>query len=250
MPDGSTTAIVVYHGVSVDEAEAFRFVLSHLPGCRTVTAGTVRGTLTGVGGTETAEVALSEVYDPEIVAVPGGIACHRRTEIADWLRGISPRWMLASSTGSTLLAAADLLRDAPVAGHWLAGPILERYGAHASRVPVIVDGPIITCSGHVTAFRAALVVAEFYGGKELVTRIRADAAAARAGSAPSSTRTVWQRLRYAFLRRDRPPSPVRTPPREPLQDVEILDLGRVTPPQHPRSAHERPPHRDRPPKAP
>ena len=53
-----------------------------------------------------------------------------------------PTWVVTSSTGSALLAAAGLLRGRTAATHWLAGPLLERHGvtvvpaAHRRRRPV------------------------------------------------------------------------------------------------------------------
>lgn len=229
MPTSATVALVVYHGVLADEAEMFRFVLSRLPGFRTVAVGSARGQVSGPGGVQTAEATLEEMGNPQVVAVPGGIACYQRTEIADWLRTTSPTWMLASSTGTTLLAAAGLLDEATATTHWLAGPLLERYGAHPSRERVVIDGSIITCSGTSSAFRAALIVAEAYGGPELVAQIRADAAAARAGPGPQQRRNIWKRLSNAVRRENHAPA-VRTPLEQALGETDVLDLGEITPP--------------------
>lgn len=230
MPADATTAIVVYRGVMVDEAESFRFVLSRLPGFRTVTAGVSRGTWAGAGGAETADAALEEIPDPEIVALPGGIGCHRRTEVAAWLRTVSPRWVLTSSTGSALLAAAGLLHDATAATHWLAGPLLEQHGAHPSPAPIVVNRPIVTCSGASSAFRAALVIAEAYGGTELADRIRAEATAPEL-SKPAGPLTFWLRLWHGLRRAGGRPAPARRPHRWlEAEEPEVLDLGLMTPP--------------------
>lgn len=223
MDADATAAIVVYQGVLVDETEVFRFVLSRVPDFRTVTVGTTRGTFPGPGGVESAEATLEEVGRPEVVAVPGGIGCHQRSEIANWLQTLSPAWILASSTGSALLAAAGLLRDSTAATHWLAGPLLERHGAHPSREQVVVDGPIITCSGAASAFRAALVIAEAYGGSELADRIRAEVSA---GEAQEPRQTFWRRLRNAARRPRSEPHP-RTPTLPAIKDTDVLDLGLV-----------------------
>jgi transcriptional regulator GlxA family with amidase domain len=88
------------------------------------------------------------------------------------LRRIRPRWVLASSTGSALLAAAGLLRRRTAATHWLAGPLLERHGAHPSTERLVVDRPFVTCSGLASTFDAAFVVASEVGGPALVHTIR------------------------------------------------------------------------------
>ena len=172
---------------------------------------------------ETAEATLDEIGKPEVIAVPGGIGCHRQAEIADWLRAASSAWILSSSTGSALLAAAGLLRDATAATHWLAGPLLERHGAHPSSEQVVVDGRIVTCSGASSAFRAALVIAEAYGGQELVDRIRSEA---MAGAAPgTSRRAFWRRLWGTIHPSSR--ERTRTPATKPAAQDDVLDLGLI-----------------------
>lgn len=223
----ATAAIVAYQGVLVDEAEVFRFVLSRFPGMRTVVVGTTLSTFAGPGGVETAEATLAEIGNPEIIAVPGGLGCHRQAQIADWLRAVSPRWILASSTGSALLAAAGLLRDATAATHWLAGDLLERYGAHASAEQMVVDGPIVTASGSASAFRAALVVAHAYGGADLAHRIHAEAVAAATRDL-SPRLPAWQRL-WKALRTPRQELTDGQPQiGETLRESEVLDLGLIT----------------------
>ncbi|MBB5791152.1 DJ-1/PfpI family protein [Jiangella mangrovi] len=225
MAASSTCAIVAYRGVSADEAEIFRFVLSQIPGFRTVVVGTALGQVPGPGGAQTVDATFAEINAPEIVAVPGGVGADRHPEIASWLRRVSPRWLLASSTGSTLLASAGLLDDATAATHWLAGPLLERYGAHPSAERLVIDGPVITCSGGPAAFQAALIVARSYGGPELVAAIAATATAARAERPPR--RSAWARVRDAL--RGREPAPLESNPLDrALGDVETFDLGVIT----------------------
>lgn len=224
MDAGLTAAIVVYRGVLVDETEVFRYVLAYLPGFRTVTVGTARGAYPGPGGVEVAEATLAETAEPDVIVVPGGIGCHQQVEVAAWLRAASPAWIVASSTGSALLAAAGLLRDATAATHWLAGPLLELHGAHPSSEQVVVDGRIITCSGASSAFRAAFVIAEAYGGQELVDRIRSEAAA---GAAPSTGRPAFWRRLVASVRRS-PPDRDRDPFPGPSTEGDVLDLGVIT----------------------
>ncbi|WP_053202866.1 DJ-1/PfpI family protein [Jiangella muralis] len=230
MEASSTTAIIAYQGVSADEAEIFRFVLSQLPGFRTVTVGTALGQVAGPGGVQTIDATLDEVNAPDVVAVPGGVGTDRQPELAAWLRRVSPRWLLASSTGSALLAAAGLLDDATAATHWLAGPLLEHYGAHASHDRLVVDGRLITCSGGPTVFRAALVVARAYGGSDLVAQITASAVTAREQRPrPPRHRGFWSRLGGAVRGHD-PAPPELGPLDRALDDLGPLDLGPVGPP--------------------
>lgn len=204
----STIAIVAYQGVQADETEAFRFVLSRLPGARVVTVGEHRGEVGGPGGAQTIDARFDEIGRPEVVAVPGGLGCHRQYALAAWVRTIEPRWLLASSTGSALLATAGLLRDMTAATHWLAGSILERHGAHPSPDRLVVAGPIVTCTGRASAYDAALVVARSYGGADLVRQILAELAEVREELERPPTRRSWRRRpRPCPPRALRPPDP-------------------------------------------
>jgi transcriptional regulator GlxA family with amidase domain len=165
-------AIVAYHGVLADESDAFRAVLARIPGARLITVGRCRGTVAGPGGAQLIEDTFADVDRADVVVVPGGLGSHRHPEIALWLRRIHPRWVLASSTGSALLAAAGLLRRRIAATHWLAGPLLERYGAIPSTERLVIDRPYVTCSGLASTFDAAFVVASEVGGPHLVRTIR------------------------------------------------------------------------------
>jgi transcriptional regulator GlxA family with amidase domain len=224
-----TVAIVVYQGILADETEAFRFVLSRLPGTHLVTVGARRGSVAGPGGVQLVEATFDEVASPEIVALPGGLGCHRQAEVATWLRTISPVWLLASSTGSALLATAGILQDETAATHWLAGSILESNGAHPSRARVVVQGSHITCAGQVSAYGAALIVARSMGGQHLVERIRrqlseaveAQAAARRrqGGTGPGGGRGWWRRRRTIVR------EPVtRLPSPDLLSDLELTEI--------------------------
>jgi transcriptional regulator GlxA family with amidase domain len=224
MPITSTIAIVAYQGVLADETEAFRFVLSRIPGSHLVTVGERRGTVAGPGGVQVVDASFDEIGNPDVVAVPGGLGCHRHVEIARWLRSIEPRWLLASSTGSALLAAAGMLRDVSAATHWLASSILEQNGAHPSPDRLVVAGHIVTCTGRASAFDAALVVARSSGGGELADRIVADLAEYREEA--KRTKTSSRRRRHR-----------RTPaPRFAIEDmtmgdapVVMIDLDDVAP---------------------
>lgn len=230
MPTSPTIAIVVYEGVLVDETEVIRFVLSHIPDLQTITVSTTRGTFAGPGGAQTAEATLEEIGNPEIIAIPGGIGSDHRTDIADWLRTVSPAWIISTSTGSALLAAAGLLDHETAATHWLAGPLLERYGAHPSREQLVVNNRIVTCAGAASAFRGALVIAEAYGGKEVVERIRAKVWQAIQASGPAPHRAFWTRLRNMIWRsRDEQElSKVPVTDEPALSGVNVLDLGLIT----------------------
>jgi transcriptional regulator GlxA family with amidase domain len=165
-------AIVAYQGVLADESAAFHDVLALVPGSRLLTVGVRRGSVAGPGGAQEVDATFGEVDRADVVVVPGGLGSHRHPEIAWWLRGVYPRWVLTSSTGSALLAAAGLLRGRTAATHWLAGPLLEKHGVAVSPERLVVDDPYVTCSGLASAFDAAFVVVRRLGGPVLVREIR------------------------------------------------------------------------------
>lgn len=165
-------AIVAYEGVLADESEAFRDVLTHIPGARVLTIGDEDGVVAGPGGAQLVETTFGELDRAEVVVVPGGLGTHRHPEIGRWIRRCRPTWVLTSSTGSALLAAAGLLRGRTAATHWLAGPLLERHGATPSKKRLVVDLPFVSCAGLASTFDCAYVVARAVGGEPLVRAIR------------------------------------------------------------------------------
>ncbi len=171
-PASLLVAIVAYQGVLADETDVFRDLLGLLPNARLVTVGARLGVVAGPGGAQLVDATFGDVPRADIVVVPGGLGAHRHPEISAWLRRIRPRFVLASSTGSALLAASGLLEGRTAVTHWLAGPLLERHGVNVSTQRMVVDLPYITCSGLASTFDAAFEVARRVGGPGLVREVR------------------------------------------------------------------------------
>lgn len=181
-------------GVSADECEAFAAVFAGVPECRIVAVADSVGHVQGPGGGWTADAAFADVTAPDIVLVPGGLGCARTAGdgvLLDWLRSVEPRarWIVASSTGTVVVAAAGLLDRHEAATHWLAAPLLESFGSAASADRIVLierpGGRVITCAGHVTAMHVALVVVghEFGADAALAARTAVAAAAPRPATA-------------------------------------------------------------------
>ena len=171
-PASLLVAIVAYQGVLADETDLFRYLLGLLPNARIVTVGARLGVVAGPGGAQLVDATFDDVPRADVVVVPGGLGAHRHPEISVWLRRIQPRFVLASSTGSALLAASGLLEGRTAVTHWLAGPLLERHGVSVSTERMVVDLPYITCSGLASTFDAAFEVARRIGGPGLVRDVR------------------------------------------------------------------------------
>ena len=219
---GPRIAIVAYQGVLADESYAFRDVFRRVPGAEVVTVGEHIGLVAGPGGAQVVAATFHDLHRVDVVVVPGGLGSHRHPEIGWWIIGAEPSWVVTSSTGSALLAAAGLLRGRTAATHWLAGQMLERHGARVAAGRIVVDEPFVTCSGRATVSEAALTVIERLGGTHLIAAVRESLA-----TCPSSDEPVCEsRSRYR-PRRGRPtPVPgVRQPtwagrPR-PVVEVEL-----------------------------
>jgi transcriptional regulator GlxA family with amidase domain len=192
-------ALTLFPGVSADECEAFTMVFEQLAEVDMLRVGHAVGPVAGPGGGQYVDTTFSEVTHPDVVVVPGGLGCARTAEDAellDWLRAVTTRcdWMVASSTGSVVLAAAGLLRDHEAATHWLAASMLESYGSPASADRVVEDGNIITCEGRITAMHVALLVTLRLAGPAAVREVRAALANRRP---PDAEPSRWRRWRIS-----------------------------------------------------
>ena len=183
-------AVVAYQGVLADESHAFRDVFRRVPDAEVVTVGEHIGVVAGPGGTQVVAATFRDLPIVDVVVVPGGLGSHHHNEIGWWILAAEPTWVVTSSTGSALLAAAGLLRGRTAATHWLAGPLLERHGVHVSRQRIVVDQPFVTCSGMATTTDAALAVIERIGGPGVVAEVRRSLATSPAPDEPGCDRTV------------------------------------------------------------
>ena len=229
-------ALVVYDGVLADECAAFRSVFERLPGAALVTVAAHDGVVVGPGGIQMVDATFDEVARPHVVAVPGGLGCERQaasSELREWLRRVAPtaRWLLASSTGSIVLAAAGLLDGQTAVTHWLATDLLERYGVRHSEQRIAVTGKIVTSEGWVTARETAFTVVEEYAGAETAERIRHQLR-------EHDVADVCPRRWYHRLRVDRAPRP--TPPSPASDDTTRFDIDLVTERRERRRSHRRP----------
>ncbi|MEV0171621.1 DJ-1/PfpI family protein [Streptomyces sp. NPDC050803] len=147
-------AIVVYDRFTALDVVGPYEILSRLPGAETVfvaeEAGLVR-TETGFLAIS-ADKALAEVPDPDIVLVSGGpgqSALMAHEPLLDWLRAAdtTSTWMASVCSGSLLLAAAGLLKGRRATSHWLALDQLTRFGAEPTGERVVFDGKYVTAAG-------------------------------------------------------------------------------------------------------
>ncbi len=154
-------------------------VLSRLPGTRVRFVAAEPGSLR----TETRALALtaderlSDVPEPDVVVVPGGLGTRPLMEdepMLDWIRHAHEhsQWTTSVCTGSLLLAAAGVLRGLEATTHWLTLDTLARFGARPVQRRVVQQGKVITAAGVSAGIDMALTLAGLIAGEEVAQAIQ------------------------------------------------------------------------------
>ncbi|GHC99748.1 glutamine amidotransferase [Streptomyces violarus] len=147
-------AIVLYDRFTALDAVGPYETLGRLPDAETVFVAERTGPVRNDTGNLalTADRALADVPNPDIVVVPGGpgqesLMAHE--PFLDWLRAADAgsTWTTSVCTGSLLLAAAGLLRGRRATSHWLTLEELKRFGAEPTGERVVTDGKYVTAAG-------------------------------------------------------------------------------------------------------
>ncbi|MER8222222.1 DJ-1/PfpI family protein [Streptomyces sp. NPDC094143] len=147
-------AIVLYDRFTALDAVGPYETLGRLPGARTVFVAEEPGPVRNDSGSLalTADRALADVPNPDIIVVPGGpgpLPSAADGPLLTWLRAAdaTSTWTTSVCTGSLLLAAAGLLRGRRATSHWLALEELARHGAEPTGERVVTDGKYVTAAG-------------------------------------------------------------------------------------------------------
>jgi transcriptional regulator GlxA family with amidase domain len=132
---------------------------------------------TDTGMIITADRALAELSDCEIVVVPG--SGHPQAAASDesllaWLRGAASRarWLCSVCTGSLILGAAGLLRGRRATTHWLVLDALKEYGALPVAERVVRDERIVTAAGVSAGIDMALQLVSWLHGPQLAQTVQ------------------------------------------------------------------------------
>jgi putative intracellular protease/amidase len=154
-------------------------VLSRLPGASVTFVAAVPGSFRTENGMLacTADLALSELPDPDVIVFPGGAGTRALLEdepTLAWLRNAhaSSTWTTSVCTGALVLGAAGLLRGLEATTHWLELETLARFGAIPVQRRVVGQGRIVTAAGVAAGIDMALTLAAWIAGDEVAQAIQ------------------------------------------------------------------------------
>jgi putative intracellular protease/amidase len=154
-------------------------VLSRLPGARVTFAAVEARPYTTETGmlTLTADAALSDLPEPDVLMVPGGTGTDTAVEdeaLVAWIRAAheTSTWTTSVCTGSLLLGAAGVLDGLEATTHWIDMPELEQYGARPVEHRVVEQGKVITAAGVSSGIDMALTLAAHIAGEEVAKAIQ------------------------------------------------------------------------------
>jgi transcriptional regulator GlxA family with amidase domain len=172
-------AIVLFDRFTALDAVGPYEVLSSLPGAETVFAAHRPGPVVNEKGTLrlTADAALAEVLQPDVIVVPGGPGqnAHMADEaLLGWLRAADScsTWTTSVCTGSLLLASAGLLNGRRATTHWLAMDKLAGLGAVPAPARVVTDGKYMTAAGVSAGLDMALALAGELSGDAVAQSVQ------------------------------------------------------------------------------
>ena len=172
-------AIPLYDRFTALDAVGPYEVLSRLPGATVHFVADEPGmkrTETGMLGLS-ADLALDELPDPEILVVPGGYGTRALLDdeqFVGWVRRAheTSEWTTSVCTGSLVLAAAGILDGLEATTHWLEHDLLESLGARPTARRVVEQGKIITAAGVSSGIDMALVLAAHVAGDDVAKAIQ------------------------------------------------------------------------------
>ncbi len=147
-------AILIFEKLTALDAIGPYEVLRSVPGWEVRFVGPAKGMVRTDSGALglSADYALDEVIEPDILLVPGGKG--NRPLMTDeavlaWLRAVdkTTKWTTSVCTGSLVLGAAGLLEGKRATTHWLYLDALGELGADPVGGRFVEDGKIVTAAG-------------------------------------------------------------------------------------------------------
>jgi transcriptional regulator GlxA family with amidase domain len=172
-------AILVFEKLTALDAIGPYEVLRSAPGWEVKVVGLEKGQIRTDSGALglSADYALDEVTEPDIVLVPGGEGNRPLMEdetVLSWLRTVDERtkWTTSVCTGSLVLGAAGLLNGKRATSHWLFLERLREFGADPVGGRFVEDGKVITAAGVSAGIDMALHLVSREVGPEVAQAIQ------------------------------------------------------------------------------
>ena len=172
-------AILIFDKLTALDAVGPYEVLSRLPGAElrfVAKEPGVKRTDTGALGLS-ADLALYELADPDVLLVPGGEGNRPRLdddEVLEWVRGAheTSTWTTSVCTGSLVLAAAGVLDGKRATTHWAYMDQLGELGAVPVAERVVEDGKLLTGAGVSAGIDMSLTLAARLPGDDVAKAIQ------------------------------------------------------------------------------
>jgi transcriptional regulator GlxA family with amidase domain len=125
----------------------------------------------------TADLAISDLPDPDIVLVPGGEGNRplmKDPEVLDWLRTAheTTTWTTSVCTGALVLGAAGILEGKRATTHWVYREKLREFGAEPTVARFVEDGKVLTAAGVSAGIDMALHLAAREVGEDFAKGVQ------------------------------------------------------------------------------
>jgi transcriptional regulator GlxA family with amidase domain len=125
----------------------------------------------------TADLALAELTDPEVIVFPGGFgtrALMRDEAVLAWLRRAheTSTWTTSVCSGALVLAAAGILDGLRATTHWMVLEMLRESGATPTEERVVEHGKVITAAGVSAGIDMALLLAAKLADEDIARAIQ------------------------------------------------------------------------------
>jgi putative intracellular protease/amidase len=172
-------AIPLYDRFTALDAVGPYEVLSRLPGAHVHFLAVEPGPLRTENGmlTIAAGERLSDLPEPEVLVVPGGLgtrALMADEALLEWIRHAHEHseWTTSVCTGSLLLGAAGILDGLEATTHWMVLDTLAELGARPVTRRVVREGKVITAAGVSSGIDMALALAAEIAGEDVAKAIQ------------------------------------------------------------------------------
>jgi transcriptional regulator GlxA family with amidase domain len=172
-------AVLLFEKLTALDAVGPYEVLRSVPGWEVKFVGPAKGEVRTDSGALglSADFALEEVTEPDILLVPGGEGTRPLMEdqaVLSWMRAVDEqtKWTTSVCTGALLLGAAGLLEGRRATSHWLFLERLRELGADPVGGRFVEDGKYVTAAGVSAGIDMALHLVSREAGPDLAEAVQ------------------------------------------------------------------------------